>query len=169
MALKCDSCKAKSCGGPTPPSAIFLENLPLVMMYIIGTVICGMLWWWFGVLYLVYCILSVVIHMRFICPYCYHYNTNSCPSGFALVTNKYFKPQYGKKFRTEFKKYVGFQFPAWFIPVVAAGRLLWLDFDIVTLALIILFAIIGFGILPFVSKKYGCKKCLNRKNCPWGT
>jgi hypothetical protein len=145
-----------------------MENLPLWSMYLIGAVILGIIWWPLAVIFVELCILSLILHMALICPYCYHYGTNTCPSGYGLVATRMFVPNKGGDFKTMFKRYIAIVFPGWLLPLVGGIYLLITDFQYIYLGLFLLFVIDGFLILPLVSRKYGCKKCMNRNNCPWG-
>jgi hypothetical protein len=58
-------------------------------------------------------------------------------------------------------------FPLWVVPSVAGGIFLLTDFSVSMLALVILFVIDSFVILPLVSKKYGCAHCPQKDMCPW--
>jgi len=67
----------------------------------------------------------------------------------------------------KFKKNIPVIIPLWIAPIVAGGVSLKLDFSIWMLALIILFAINSFVILPLLSTKYGCAHCPQKDTCPW--
>jgi len=148
---------------------MILENLPLWITYVIGAIIFFLIWWPLAVIFLEICILSIILHMGLICPHCYHYGTNTCPSGYGMVSTKWFSPGRKQEFSVVFKRWIWVVFPGWILPPLGAGYLLVQDWKSIPVwVLLIAFCIVGFLILPIVSKQYGCKKCRNKSNCPWG-
>ena len=166
---KCDGCSKRVDCQPTPMTSIILENLPLWVTYLLGGFIFYLLWWPLAIIYLEICLLSLTLHIALICPYCYHYGTNTCPSGYGVVATRFFTPKKGRNFATVFKRFIWVVLPGWVLPPIGAGYLLVQDrTNVLVWALLIAFSIVGFAILQIVSKQYGCKKCKNKKNCPWG-
>jgi hypothetical protein len=45
--------------------------------------------------------------------------------------------------------------------------LLYNNFSLVLAIILVAFIIIGFILLPYYSKIHSCKKCPNKKECPW--
>ena len=57
--------------------------------------------------------------------------------------------------------------PLWFIPLVAGIVFLVNTFSWLLLALVVLFAVNSFVVLPLVSREYGCARCPQKDACPW--
>lgn len=52
--------------------SILRENALQILMYILGTILIGLIWWPLGLIYLGYSLFSNVLYMAWICPYCGH-------------------------------------------------------------------------------------------------
>jgi len=146
---------------------IIIDNLPTLAMYALGTIIIFYLNMIFAVTYVLYCVLATVWFWRFICTYCPHYDELTCPCGFSKISAKLFKKRDTKKFLTMFRRHLVIIFPAWFLPIIAAVFILMDNITIEFVSLLIAFLIVGFVIIPIVSRRYGCKDCDLRENCPW--
>jgi len=147
----------------------FIDNLPYVIMILLGAAIfftsiksvipTG--------LYILYGIVGAFWIIIFVCPYCHYYSTRVCPCGYGQIAAKFRKKKDDILFVEKFKKNIPVIIPLWIAPIVAGGVSLKLDFSIWMLALIILFAIDSFVILPLLSTKYGCAHCPQKDTCPW--
>jgi hypothetical protein len=141
------------------------ENLPLVIVIIFGSILTSWVWWIWGIVYLGYSIIALLLYMKFICLYCLCYKTRSCHDGYHIIASRLFEPRKGKIFYTQFKRYVPVVYPIWFIPVPAAFYVLMTRFSWLHLGFVIIFCISGFVILPLLSQNQ-CRKCTNGLYCP---
>ena len=145
-------------------SLVFLENASLIGMYLSGIALTSLLWWPAGLIYLFYCLLSNLLVMVFICPYCYNCRTASCHSGYHYIA-RYFPVKKGKTFSIQFKRFIKVVYPLWILPILAAGYLLIKQMSWVIITLTALFCVLGVVIVPLSSRSV-CQKCINGKNCP---
>ncbi len=60
--------------------SILREYALQILMYILGTILIGLIWWLLGLIYLGYSLFSNVLYMAWICPYC-----GRCTSGGSSV------------------------------------------------------------------------------------
>jgi len=146
------------------PWTILQENFLQILMYIIGTVVTALLWPPLGIIYLVYSLLSNVLYMAWICPYCGHYGLHTCAAGFDILSGGRFKPRPGRTFGTEFRRKSWVLYPGWFLPPLVAMSLLVTDFSWWTVALLVVFCVVAFWLLPETSKKH-CENC-ETVDCP---
>jgi signal transduction histidine kinase len=142
---------------------VLRENGKLVVLYGLGAVVAGLLWWPLALIYLGYCLLSILLFIALICPYCGNYHSRSCPNAYHLLS--IFRPRKGRKFADQFNRYVFVTFPAWAIPPIAGLYLLFTDFSWLLLALVAAFGLFGFVVFPYVSRDV-CATCKNARNCP---
>jgi signal transduction histidine kinase len=142
---------------------VLRENGKLAVLYGLGAVVVGMLWWPLALVYLGYCLLSIFLFMALICPYCRCYHTRSCPNAYHLVTIA--KPRKGRKFADQFRRYIFVTFPAWGVPLIVGLYLLIADFSWLLLGLVAAFSLFGFVVFPYISRDV-CATCKNAKNCP---
>jgi len=143
---------------------ILRENGLQILMYILGSILTGLIWWPLGLVYLAYSIYSNVLYMAWICPYCGHYALGTCAAGFDLLSGKRYKPLPGRTFGSEFRRRAWVLYPGWFLPPVAGLYLLIFQFSWVSLALLPVFCVDAFWLLPEVSKKH-CENC-ETVDCP---
>lgn len=143
-----------------------LHNIPTFSTYALGAIIILFLNWVFSVAFILYCIFSTLWFMRFICAHCPHYDNRKCPSGYAFISAKLFKKKDSKEFNEKFKRHLGVVFPSWIIPVVAGLYSLYYEFSLLLLLLLFAFIVIGFIILPVITKRYGCEDCNLKDSCP---
>jgi hypothetical protein len=143
------------------------HNIPLITLYILGSIIMFFLGILFLIAYITYCIVSTLWVMRFVCTHCPHYDKYKCPSGYSIVAGKLFKKRSSKDFRKVFARNIGVVVPSWVIPAIVGIYLLWIEFTMELTILVILFIIVGFVILPIASRRYGCDKCDLKDQCPW--
>jgi hypothetical protein len=123
--------------------------------------------WITGALFVIYGIAGTFWFIIFICPYCHFFDTRACPCGYGQIAVKFRKQKDGNRFNEKFKKHIPVIVPLWVIPIVAGIIFLIIDFSILILVLMVLFAIDSFIILPLISRKYGCAHCPQKETCPW--
>jgi len=151
----------------------FIDNLPYIIMTFLGAVILllglGMsIWGWIASgIYIIYGIVGAFWIIIFVCPYCNYYGTRSCPCGYGQIAEKLRPKKDEDRFMEKFKKHIPVIIPLWFIPIIAGGIFIIINFYWWILVLVILFAINSFIILPLLSRKYGCAHCPQRETCPW--
>jgi len=139
---------------------MLLDNTKVVAMWVLGIILVGLLSWPLAAAYLGYCILSTLLYMALICPYCMHYQTG-CPSGYHLIVSKFFKPKEGKSFAQQFGRYIVVMLPVWLIPPAVGVYLIATQPSWAAGVLTVLFCLVAFVVLPYVSKQVTCKKCKN--------
>ena len=147
-------------------SQIIIHNLPLFLMYALGTILVAYFNIILAIIFIVYIIISNIIFMIHICAFCPHYGTRTSKCGYGLVTKYFTKRKRLKEFNKNFKKYIAVLFPDWFVPVIFGIYLLFSAFDWIIVIILIIFMVIAFGVIPFGSKSK-CEKCAHRKQCPW--
>ena len=148
---------------------VLLDNIPTVILFILGFLIINKLSTISAIIFGFYALFSVVWFWAKICPYCHHFNTLACPCGYGVVSSKLFKKGTGKSFKKVFRRNIGIQFPNWFVPLAFAVYLISTDYTKEILVLTISFVLIGFVIIPVISKLVGCKNCEVKEDCPWMT
>ncbi|UCG28564.1 MAG: hypothetical protein JSV24_04175, partial [Bacteroidales bacterium] len=122
-----------------------------------------------AILFAAYAFFSILWFWARICPYCHHSGTQACPCGYGIVSSKLFKREDTKSFRKVFRQNILIVFPNWFIPLGIAIFLLITDYSVQVLALTIVFSLLGFIIIPAISRFVGCKNCEIKEECPWMT
>jgi hypothetical protein len=146
---------------------ILIHNIPLLSMYVLGVVIVSIFSLFWGILFIVYIIISNILFMIWICKYCPHYGTRTSVCGYGLVTKKLTKRKSPREFNKAFKRYIAVLFPDWFAPLFVGIYLLTIEFDWILLILVVAFTLIAFVGVLYVSKSDSCDTCKLRKNCPW--
>lgn len=150
-----------------------VANLPYVIMIITGvlTIAVGFDFSFRSMvgagLYLVYGCAGAVWIMVFMCPYCIYYGTRQCPCGYGILSAKMVKKGKETCFSRKFKQHIPVIVPLWIIPVVSGGMALWQAFSWKLLALVLVFAVNSYLILPLMSRKHGCADCPQKDDCPW--
>jgi hypothetical protein len=157
------------CARTVPAWVVAIDNVPTAIMFILGAALLWLVWWPYAIIFLLYCGLSIVLFWRLICPYCHHYDTRACPCGYGVIAARFFERGDGPEFRRVFRQRLGVMFPAWIVPFMAGLYLLSSDFSQFTLGLLLTFCIVGFLIIPAISKFVGCKGCEIKDQCPWMT
>jgi hypothetical protein len=155
------------CEKVVPLWLVLLDNIPTLAMYVLGTFIiyqASPLW---GVVFLTYSIGSIIWFWARICPYCHYYDTLGCPCGYGVIAAKIFPPKRDQKFSVVFKRNIVVLFPSWFVPTIVGIYLLIYHFSKPMLIQVILFCVIGFVLIPLISKQVGCKDCEVGEDCPW--
>jgi len=167
--------KGSDCGIPNicrrdvPAWLVAVDNLPTIIMFILGAAVIWLLWWLFAVIYIAYCAISIVLFWAFICPYCHHFNTKACPCGYGAIAPRFFKSKKDKcrDFRKIFRFNIAIMFPCWLVPTIAGIYILATAYSLPALALLACFCVVGFALIPLISIFVGCKNCDVKKDCPW--
>jgi hypothetical protein len=146
---------------------VLLDNVPTIILFILGAAIIYQLTAIGSMIFLFYAVFSVIWFWAKICPYCHHYNTHACPCGYGIISANIFKKQDSKSFKKVFRRNILIVFPNWFVPAAVAIYLLLISYSIKLLILTIAFCVIGFLIIPLISKLVGCKNCEIKDDCPW--
>ncbi|UCD92528.1 MAG: hypothetical protein JSV43_00960 [Methanobacteriota archaeon] len=144
-----------------------IANIPSLTTYVLGFIILSYVGILFGILYLSFIVLALVLFLRYVCTYCPSYGGGRCPSGYGTIASKLFKRRDISQFQRMFKTYIPFLSLVWIYPLLGSLFLLFTDFSWFFLALTLSFVIVGFVILPLFHKYYECKDCPNKQNCPW--
>jgi len=148
---------------------VLLDNIPTLMLFVLGFLIINKLTTAGAVIFAFYTVFSVVWFWARICPYCHHYGTRACPCGYGVISSGLFARKDPKSFQKVFKRNLVVVFPNWFVPLGAAVFLLVTDYSVPVLILTICLCVIGFVIIPAISKLVGCKNCEIKEDCPWMT
>jgi hypothetical protein len=150
-----------------PLSLVLLDNIPTSFLFLLGFLIIYQISLFAAIVFIIYALVSVVWFWAKICPYCHHYNTYACPCGYGIISARFFKKKENKSFRKVFRKNIAIQFPNWFVPLAVAIFLILTSYSKTILFLAITFIIVGFIIIPGISKLVGCKNCEVKEDCPW--
>jgi hypothetical protein len=118
-------------------------------------------------LYLIYGIVGAVWIMIFVCPFCLYYDTKACPCGYGVISARIAKKGDRDCFSEKFKRHIPVIVPLWIFPVVMGGIGLRRSFSWWLVALVAIFIIESWIILPLVSRKHGCIECPQKEQCPW--
>jgi hypothetical protein len=148
---------------------VLLDNIPTLLLFILGVLIIYPLSAIASIIFGVYTLFSVVWFWAKICPYCHHYGTFACPCGYGAISPRLFKRKDVKSFKRVFRRNILVVFPNWFVPFGVAIYLLVTSFSNYMLILTIVFSVTGFIIIPIISKQVGCKNCEIKDDCPWMT
>jgi hypothetical protein len=146
---------------------VLLDNIPTVILFILGFLIINQLSTIDAIVFGFYALFSIVWFWAKICPYCHHYDTLACPCGYGAISPKLFKKGTDKSFKKAFRRNIGIQFPNWFVPLAVAIYLVITRYTKEIMILTISFVLIGFVIIPLISKLVACKNCDIKDDCPW--
>ena len=146
---------------------VLLDNIPTLLLFLLGFLIINQVSFTGAIAFGTYAVLSVVWFWARICPYCHHYGTLSCPCGYGAISAKIFKRRDSNLFKKVFRRNIGIQFPNWFVPLAVAIFLISTHYSKGNLYLAISFALIGFIVIPAISKLVGCRNCEIKEDCPW--
>ena len=146
---------------------VLLDNIPTLILFVLGAILVYKISTIGSIIFVVYSLFSIVFFWARICPFCHHYNTLACPCGYGIISAKLFKKRKDKSFKKVFKQNIGIVFPNWFVPVAIAIYLLITRYTNETFILTIAFSLIGFIIIPLISRLVGCKNCEIKEDCPW--
>jgi hypothetical protein len=156
-----------------------ISNLPYIAMIALGMVVLllsinTLLWKWLAaVAYLIYGVAGAFWIILFLCPFCRYFDSSYCPCGYGRIAGKLRKRKTQNResnqdcFDEKFKKHIPVIVPLWFIPVLVGVTVEFHTFSISLLALLIVFAVDAFVLLPLFSTKHSCKECPQRDSCPW--
>jgi hypothetical protein len=156
-----------ACGRIVSPWLVLLDNVPTAVLFLLGAVIVGMVWWPLAILMFLYNLSSIVLFWGLICIHCPHFATRACPCGYGTVASRYFKRKEGGNFRRIFKKNIAVMYPCWFVPFGAGIYMLCTRSSNGLLVLFIAFCVVGFILIPVISRLVGCKGCTLKDQCPW--
>jgi len=144
-----------------------LNNIPGMLTYALGSIILFHMWIVLGVLYLLLCVGGIVLFWKFICPFCPSYDKRCCPCGYGKISSRFFGRRDPSLFARMFKMYIPVFSLLWFLPLLGGFVLLLgypsLDF----LLLLLFFLIVGFVLVPLISRVHGCRDCSMKDGCPW--
>ena len=146
---------------------VLLDNIPTLLLFVLGFLIINQLSLISAIAFGIYALASVIWFWAKICPYCPHYDTLACPCGYGAISAKIFKRRDSKLFKKVFRRNIGIQFPNWFVPMAVAMFLISTRYSKGNLYLAISFTLIGFFIIPAISKLVGCRNCEIKEDCPW--
>ncbi len=146
---------------------VLLDNVPTLILFVLGAIIVYQVSTIGAMIFVVYSLFSVVFFWARICPFCHHYNTLACPCGYGAISAKLFKERQGKSFKKVFRQNIGIVFPNWFVPFAIAIYLLATRYTNELFILTIAFSLIGFVVIPLISRLVGCKNCEIKEDCPW--
>jgi hypothetical protein len=146
---------------------VLLDNIPTIILFVLGFLIVNQVSSIGAIAFGIYALVSVVWLWAKICPYCHHYDTLACPCGYGAISAKIFKRRDSNLFKKVFRRNIGIQFPNWFIPLAVAIYLITTRYSKDNLYLTISFVLIGFVIIPAISKLVGCRNCEIKEDCPW--
>jgi hypothetical protein len=146
---------------------VFLDNIPTLILFVLGTILVYQVSTIGAIIFGAYSLFSVVFFWARICPFCHHYGTLACPCGYGAISAKLFKKRQDKSFKKVFKQNIGIVFPNWFVPFAIAIYLIVTRYTNQVLILTIAFSLIGFVIIPLISRLVGCKNCEVKEDCPW--
>ena len=148
---------------------VLIDNIPTLVLIIIGIVIINHLSSSGAVIYAIYAFASILWFWAKICPFCHKFGTQACPCGYGIISSKLFKRRDPHSFQKVFKRNIFIVFPNWFVPLGIAIYILIMDYSVRVLYLTIIFSLVGFIIIPLISKQVGCKNCELKEDCPWMT
>ena len=148
---------------------VLLDNIPTLLLFVLGFLIIYQASPAVAVIYGTYALFSIVWFWARICPYCHHYDTLACPCGYGAVSAKLFKRKENKSFRKVFRRNILIQYPNWFVPLAFAVYILFTHFTRGMLYLSLVFSLVGFILIPVISKFVGCRNCEIKEECPWMT
>ena len=152
---------------------VIVHNVPYVLMVLLGASVLvlglqGSAWaWTTGASYGFYGVAGALWIMFFVCPYCRYYDTQHCPCGYGRIAVKVRSRRDGHRFAEKFRKHIPVIVPLWVVPLLAGvGCAVW-QFNWPLLAVLAVFVIDAFFVLPLVARKYGCAHCPQADSCPW--
>ena len=157
-----DTCQKK-----IPLPLVLLDNIPTVLMYILGSLLILRISFIGGFIFAVYTISTFFWFWYLICPWCPLFGTRICPCGYGKISSLLTIRRTEGVFRKHFGKFILYVFPAWFVPFGLGVFSLILRWSLPYLVLLCVFSIDGFLIIPLVSRIRGCKDCPVRSECPW--
>jgi hypothetical protein len=156
-----------ACERVVPIWLVAVDNVPTIVMFLLGSALIWKIEPVFSLAFLIYCGFSIVFFWRFICPWCHHFGGSGCPCGYGRIASRFFQRRTGKEFKKVFRQNICVLFPCWIIPLGAGLYLLWTKFSWSLFSLVLSFCLVGFVLIPAISKFVGCKSCEIKADCPW--
>ena len=156
-----------ACDRIVPSWLVLLDNVPTAILFLLGAILTGIVWWPLAIIMLIYNLSSIVMFWGLICRHCPHFSSRACPCGYGVMAPRYFDKKEGNNFRRVFRKNIAIMYPCWFFPFAAGIYLLWTRFSNTVLAIFIAFIVFGFVLIPAISRFVGCKGCEIKDQCPW--
>ena len=153
------------CDRAVPAWLIILDNAPTAALFLLGTVLLWEASPLLSLLFFAYCCLSIILFWLFICPWCNHFGTKSCPCGYSRIAAGLFKRKTGRDFDRVFRRNIVVVFPCWFVPLGAGIYLLLTNYSLTLLFLFLAFCLVGFVLVPVISKFAGCRSCGIKDQC----
>ena len=150
-----------------------IDNLPYLLMGLLGgaVLLAGLGFsprgWLAAGLYGGYCLAGALWIVRFVCPYCHFYGSRACPCGYGQLAARLTPPAPAHNFAGQFRKHIPVIVPLWLIPPAAGLWFLRTNHSPWLPALLLVFAVDAFVLLPLVARLYGCGHCLQKADCPW--
>ena len=151
-----------------PAGTICLSAALTILSYALGALIFYMMSGMLGAGYIILCIVSLLVAMRYRCVYCYYYG-KGCYTGLGIISKLFFKKGDSKEFKNP-KNLIPamiFSFAALLLPLIAGIYLLVTGFSLSILALFAAYMLVA--VIPgFVLRKdLFCKHCKQGKlGCP---
>jgi len=102
------------------PAQELFHNIPYIAMTVLGAIVSGAAiggtaWGKIAAAaYLIYGLMGAFWIMIFVCPYCGHWNTKSCPCGYGRIAARFRKKKPIESFSEKFKKHIPVIVPLWF-------------------------------------------------------
>jgi hypothetical protein len=145
-----------------------VDNVPYLLMGLAGAAILFLGWGWLAAAgYFAYCVAGTIWIIFFVCPHCQYYATRSCPCGYGQIAARLVARKSENQFARQFRRHIPVIVPLWIVPVVAGIVFYRRGHSGVMLALLAVFAVDAFVVLPLMSRLYGCGHCPQKADCPW--
>jgi len=147
---------------------VFVENTFTILQWVAGALLIYLWSPLAAIIFLIWAVFSLVWFWRTICIHCPNVRTGHCPSGYNVIVRRWFGYKDPRGFKAAFYRNIAVILPWWIAPLIVGGYLLihnGMDMRVVLLLAIVV--VVGFVLVPVVSKKVGCRYCSNRNNCPW--
>jgi len=152
---------------------IIRANLPYIAMILLGSITIALSYNFtvgsiVGALaYSAYGLGGALWIMVFVCPYCAHFDSRSCPCGYGAIAARLVAKGDRECFPQKFKRHIPVIVPLWIIPPVVGVIALMRTFSWPLIVLVFLFAVNAYVILPLASKHGSCGGCPQHETCPW--
>ncbi|MCL5270253.1 MAG: hypothetical protein M1457_06840 [bacterium] len=165
--------RSAACGIPgecpreIPGWLVAVDNVPTLVLFVLGFLIMGRWSALLALAFLVYCSSAIVLFWALICTSCHHYDSGACPCGYGRMAPKLFKARRDADFRKVFKRNIAIMFPCWLAPTLVGIYLLRYHYTGALLALFLGFCLVGYILIPAIAKLVGCKGCAIKDRCPW--
>lgn len=156
-----------TCDRVVSTGRVLLDNLPTAALFVLGAWLMRPLGRAAPVLYLLGCAGSIVWFWARICTACGHYGTRACPCGYGVIAARFFKPHPTRDFHRRFRRNLPVMFPWWFAPPAVAIYELWHGAPRISVVPLAVFCVLGFVVIPLISRRLGCADCALKDQCPW--